>query len=152
MHVLLGFEVFLLGQCVLLSVEHPKPSRTLNEWMKHLLGNYYAKPRYYYFVRGRRASGAIHTKTTNLSILEIVEHFVSIFIILISNNNRNFINGIDHICGGTKAKAAITHNSKPNCGCSCNVLVIQQVGYACTSSTKVGRNNRIYPSVVRHFE
>ena len=46
-HVLLGFEVFLLEQCVLLSVEHPT-STTLDEWIKHLLGNYYAKPRYYY--------------------------------------------------------------------------------------------------------
>ena len=47
-HALLGFEAFLLKQCVLLSVEHLKTSRPLDERMKHLLGNYYAKPQYYY--------------------------------------------------------------------------------------------------------
>ena len=48
MHVLPGFEAFLLKQCVLLSVEQLKTSRTLHELMKHLLGNYYAKPQHYY--------------------------------------------------------------------------------------------------------
>ena len=47
-HVLLGFEAFLLEQCVLLSIERLKTSRTLDELMKHLLGNYYAKAQYYY--------------------------------------------------------------------------------------------------------
>ena len=47
-NVLFGFERFLLKQCVYLSVKHLETSTKLDELMKHLLGNYYAKSQYRY--------------------------------------------------------------------------------------------------------
>ena len=142
LNVLLGFEAFLLKQCVLLTVKHLKTFRTLDESMKHLLGNYYAKTQNLTITsswklfgvllnmfhdsignKGRRwgwgrgwgwGGCRILTKTTNVSILELVEHFVSIPIILISNNNTKFIKGINRILWGTKDRAASIRNCKPN--------------------------------------
>ena len=45
---------------------------------------------------------------TNVIILDIVEHFVSFSIILISNNNTKFIKGINDSLWGTKAKLLFT--------------------------------------------
>ena len=54
-HVLFGFETSILKQCVFLSVKHLETSTTLDELMKHLLGNYYANPQYrYLFVEARK--------------------------------------------------------------------------------------------------
>ena len=121
-HVLLGFQIFLLEQWVLLSVEHLETSRTLNEWMKHLLGKYYAKPWYYYLLvealsrfdwtcfitRKEIKKGVGVHKMTSVIIPDIVEHFVSISIMLISNNNTKFIKGIIDSLWGTKAKLLFT--------------------------------------------